>query len=134
MRIKNRSHAKAENDVFFLFQGRPQRSVLAARNCRRRTADKRKGASLHGNALYDCILPTLCERGEWCRFFFFKVARKGAYLPYVTAAGVPRTKGKAHPYTETPCMTVFYQLCASAESGADFSFSRLPAKARTCRT
>ena len=52
---------------------------------------------LHENALYDCILPTLCERGEWCRFFFFKVARKGAYLPYVTAAGVPLTKGKGMP-------------------------------------
>ena len=76
---------------------------------------KGKGVPLHGNALYDCILPTLCERGEWCRFFFFKVARKGAYLPYVTAAGVPRTKGKAHPYTETPCLPINYQLCASVK-------------------
>ena len=48
-------------------------------------------------------------------FFFFEVARKGAYLSYVTAAGVPLTKGKAHPYTETPCLPINYQLCASVK-------------------
>ena len=63
MRIKNRSHAKAENDVFFLFRCRPQRRVLVVRNCRGRTADK----------------------------------------------------GKAHPYTETPCLPINYQLCASVK-------------------
>ena len=42
-------------------------------------------------------LPTLCDLGEGCRVGFFKVARKGAYLMYVTAAGVPRTKVKYAP-------------------------------------
>ena len=37
------------------------------------------------------------DLGEGCRVGFFEVARKGAYLSYVTAAGVPQTKVKYAP-------------------------------------
>ena len=54
---KNRPHAKAESGVFFLFRCRPQRRVLVVRNCRGRTADKRKRcAAIRGRLFSDVHL------------------------------------------------------------------------------
>ena len=49
------------------------------------------------------------DLGEGCRVGFFKGARKGVYLSYVTAAGVPQTKGKD--------ALLYFPLRVSAESG-----------------
>ena len=72
MRIKNRSHAKAEDDVFFLFRCRPQKSVLAVRNCRRRTADKRKRRAITRKRLVYLLITNSVRARRVVQIFLFQ--------------------------------------------------------------